>query len=224
MISDFRGVSGERGRATLVLSQRAGMGRDFGTSQANGVSALQGGWRVDSSRLFARLRRRRLSTQDSPRSAGLLQQPPSASRLWPHLQHLACGQNPSTERDHPRGVAIPAMRRRRQHCRGMPCRRRLPAKRQNLATPLEAIPPRPKQASHGALGVLSAARSTRGSAPTGDPSCRPSPSRLSRCPLSDCRLPTFLANFFRVTAVLVHRPTSRNQAGPRQIPSALGCR
>ena len=64
----------------LVLPQRAGMGRcDCGTAQANAVSALQSGWHAESPWLSARLRRRRLPTQDHSRSAGFLQQPPSAS-------------------------------------------------------------------------------------------------------------------------------------------------
>ena len=70
MISDFRGASGERERATLVLPQRQGMGRDCGTAQADGVSALRSGWRVDSARLFARLRRRRLPAQNHSRQTG----------------------------------------------------------------------------------------------------------------------------------------------------------
>jgi len=128
MISDFRGASGERGRAALVLPQRAGMEHACGTTQADAVSALQSGWHADSPWLSARLRREGLPTQDHPRSAGLLQQPRSAAWLRSDLQRLERRQDPAAEPDRPGCVEIPATRRRRQHRRGKPRRRRLPAK------------------------------------------------------------------------------------------------
>jgi hypothetical protein len=192
------------------------MDRLCGTTQADGLSALQSGWHIDSPRLFAWLRRRRLPTQDHSRSADFLQQPPSTPRLWSHLQRLDGRQNPTPERHRPRAVAISATRRRRQHRRGMPWRRRLPAQRPHLATHLETLRPGPKQNPHGALGLLSAARSARGIPPTRNASPRPSPSRLSRLPLSDRRLPTFHANLLRLS----RRPPSTHAERGR-IPSAL---
>ena len=127
-ISDFRGASGERGRAALVLSQRRGMDRDCGAAQADALSALQSGWHAESARLFARIRRRQLPAKNGSRSADLLQQSQCTSRVRADIQRLGRGQSPTAEPDNPRSVEIPQMRRRRQHRRSDPRRRRLPAK------------------------------------------------------------------------------------------------
>ena len=128
MISDFRGASDERGRAAMVLPQRRGMERDCRAAQADAVSALQGCRRADSPRLSARIRRAQLPAKNGSRSADLLQQSHRASRVRADFQRLGRGQSPTAQPDNPRSVAVPPTRRRRQHRRCDPRRRRLPAK------------------------------------------------------------------------------------------------
>ena len=197
MISDFRGVSGERERrAGFAAASR--MGRACGTSQADAVSPLQGGWRVDSPRLFAR------TTKATPSA-----KPFAARRVFCSSRHRrpGCGRTFGVwlaDKIRRLSITTHALWRFLQRVAGSitaACRvvagcrrsdrtwqriwRRFHLGQSKLRTALSACSPPPIQPAASQL--------------TGDPSCRTSPGRLSRRQLSDHRLPTFDADLLRVS-------------------------